>query len=135
MEPLLDPENNRLTIYPIKFKNIWQKYKEMQIVQQLLIKLSSSKIGSDEFGNSYYKNKIGKRFVVYKGSPEPSKIPAEWHCWIHYNTDTTPVNIRTDKFSWQKIHLPNLTGTKHAYKPKDTVDKSVRYESWKPKNS
>ena len=30
MEPLLDPENNRLTIYPIKFKNIWQKYKEMQ---------------------------------------------------------------------------------------------------------
>ena len=30
MEPLLDPTNNRLTIYPIKFKDIWYKYKEMQ---------------------------------------------------------------------------------------------------------
>lgn len=30
MEPLLDPANNRLTIYPIKFEDIWRKYKEMQ---------------------------------------------------------------------------------------------------------
>tara|TARA_B110000211_G_C13590731_1_gene340326 strand:+ start:112 stop:429 length:318 start_codon:yes stop_codon:yes gene_type:complete len=105
----------------------------MQIIQQLLIKLSSEKIGSDEFGNSYYKNKIGKRFIAYKGSPEPSKIPAEWHYWIHYNTDVVPVNIQTEKFFWQKIHLPNLTGTKHAYKPTDTINKPVRYESWQPK--
>lgn len=30
MEPLLDPTNNRLTVYPIIFKDIWKKYKEMQ---------------------------------------------------------------------------------------------------------
>jgi ribonucleoside-diphosphate reductase beta chain len=32
MEPLLDPANNRLTVYPIshKFKNIWNMYKTMQ---------------------------------------------------------------------------------------------------------
>lgn len=30
MEPLLDPTNNRLTVYPIKFDRIWQVYKEMQ---------------------------------------------------------------------------------------------------------
>ena len=30
MEPLLDPANNRLTVYPIKFDRIWQVYKEMQ---------------------------------------------------------------------------------------------------------
>jgi len=30
MEPLLDPANNRLTVYPIKFQDIWRKYKEMQ---------------------------------------------------------------------------------------------------------
>ena len=30
MEPLLDPSNNRLTIYPIKFQDIWMSYKEMQ---------------------------------------------------------------------------------------------------------
>jgi ribonucleotide reductase beta subunit family protein with ferritin-like domain len=30
MEPLLNPANNRLTIYPIKFDKIWHAYKEMQ---------------------------------------------------------------------------------------------------------
>ncbi len=30
MEPLLDPENNRLTVYPIKYKEIWNWYKKMQ---------------------------------------------------------------------------------------------------------
>jgi ribonucleoside-diphosphate reductase beta chain len=30
MEPLLDPKNNRLTVYPIKFKDIWSWYKKMQ---------------------------------------------------------------------------------------------------------
>lgn len=30
MEPLLDPKNNRLTVYPIKFKDIWSSYKKMQ---------------------------------------------------------------------------------------------------------
>lgn len=30
MEPLLDQENNRLTVYPIKFDDIWQSYKVMQ---------------------------------------------------------------------------------------------------------
>ena len=29
--------------------------------------------GSDEFGNKYYSNKKGKRWVIYKGSVESSK--------------------------------------------------------------
>ena len=30
IEPLLDPNNERLTIFPIKFKNIWDMYKKQQ---------------------------------------------------------------------------------------------------------
>lgn len=104
----------------------------MQLIQQILIKLTAKKIGDDEFGNSYYQNSKGKRFIVYKGCAEPSKIPAHWHCWIHYNTDTAPVNIKTDKFPWQKIHRPNLTGTRNSYKPNNKTNK--KYESWQPKN-
>lgn len=106
----------------------------MQLIQQLLIKISSKKIGTDEFGNSYYENKIGKRFVVYKGQAEPSKIPAHWHGWIHYNTDYSPVGIKTGKHSWQKIHLPNLTGTKNAYSPNDKPKEDKKYQSWQPNN-
>lgn len=104
----------------------------MQFIQQLKIKLFSKKVGDDEFGNSYYQNKSGKRFVVYKGIAEPSKIPAEWHSWIHYSCDIAPVKIKTNRFSWQKIHLPNLTGTKNAYFPKKENLSSKKYEAWKP---
>jgi NADH dehydrogenase len=104
----------------------------MQFIEQLKIKLFYKKVGMDEFGNSYYQNKDGKRFVVYKGIAEPSKIPAQWHSWIHYSCNILPVNIKTDKFSWQKIHLPNLTGTKNAYSPKKYAQKTKKYQSWQP---
>lgn len=91
-------------------------------------------MGVDEFGNEYFQDRKNKRFVVYKGISEPSKVPAEWHGWLHYATDIAPVKINTHKLSWQKIHLPNLTGTKYAYSPKnsETVNTSAHYQSWKP---
>lgn len=105
----------------------------MQFLQQLKIKLTSKFVGTDEFGNSYYENRLGQRFIVYKGEPEPSKIPAEWHGWIHYTTNVAPVNINTRKHSWQKIHLPNLTGTKNAYSPKNSPSHSRKpYQAWHP---
>ena len=72
--------------------------------------------GKDEFGNKYYSNNKGKRWVIYKSSIESSKIPAEWHLWIHFLTrNAPPENIK--KFFWQKQHQENLTGTKNAHKP------------------
>mgnify|MGYP002640991661 CR=1 FL=1 len=115
----------------------------MNFINKILIRLSSKKIGSDEFDNNYFQNKDGKRFVVYNGMAEPSKIPFEWHGWMHYTTNTPPIQMNTHKLSWQKIHLPNLTGTKNAYSPgnskrnskKDsTINSNIPYESWKPNN-
>jgi NADH dehydrogenase len=106
----------------------------MNFLNKILIRLKAAKVGADEFGNEYFQNKRGKRFVIYRGMAEPSKIPSEWHGWIHYSTNTLPIKIDTRKFSWQKIHLPNLTGTKNAYSPKDSSVKktSSEYEAWKP---
>jgi len=104
----------------------------MQFISQLKIKLFSKLVGVDEFGNSYYQDKSNKRFVVYKGIAEPSKIPPHWHCWIHYSSDVVPSKIDKHKYSWQKIHLPNLTGTKYAYSPKDFKPRLQKYDSWKP---
>jgi NADH:ubiquinone oxidoreductase subunit len=106
----------------------------MNFLNKFFIKLFATKIGDDEFGNSYFENKKGKRFVAYNGSAEPSKVPAEWHGWLHYSTNVAPTNINTHKFSWQKIHLPNLTGTKNAYSPKNSSVKktSAEYEAWNP---
>ncbi len=107
----------------------------MEFITKFLIKRPSQKVGTDEFGNCYYKNKKnGKRHVIYQGLAEASKIPAQWHGWIHYTTDIIPVKVNTHKASWQKIHIPNLTGTKNSYSPnKNKPQKnSKNYEPWKP---
>jgi NADH:ubiquinone oxidoreductase subunit len=106
----------------------------MNLLNKICIKFSCQKIGADEFGNEYFQNKIGKRFVAYNGIAEPSKVPAEWHGWLHYSSNIPPVKINNHKFSWQKIHLPNLTGTKNSYSPKNshTEKTSATYEAWNP---
>ncbi len=101
----------------------------MRFINDFLIKLSANSVGFDEFGNEYFLHKKnGKRFVIYKGVAEPSKVPMEWHGWLHYTTDKLPLD--THKLSWQKIHLPNLSGTKNAHQPKNTT--SQQYQAWKP---
>ena len=50
-------------------------------------------VGKDEFGNKYYRGKGRKlngrerRWVVYKGNVEASKVPPEWHAWLHFTVD------------------------------------------------
>ena len=40
-------------------------------------------VGKDSFGNKYYQSKSGKRWVIYNGEVEASKIPSEWYSWMH----------------------------------------------------
>ena len=100
-------------------------------------------IGEDEFGNRYYEQRSGKRhlnhakrWVIYDGIAEPSKIPAQWHGWLHYTLDAP---ITAKPHAWQKPHLPNLTGTVSRYLPQGHLLKSgVRakatadYKPWTP---
>lgn len=104
----------------------------MDIIHKLCIKLSATKVGSDEFGNEYYQNKSKKRFVIYKGQSEPTKVPMTWHGWLHYYSDEIPGEI--SKKSWEKTHLPNLSGTKNAYSPNNAKSEktSSNYKAWNP---
>ena len=91
--------------------------------------------GKDNFGNKYYFNSKGKRWVIYKDGIEATKVPPEWHSWIHFiNTKEPLKNII--KFSWQKEHEENLTGTKKAHKPEGSLNNNLKknmkkYETWK----
>ena len=93
-------------------------------------------VGKDEFGNKYFKNKKGKRWVIYKEEVEATRIPPEWFSWIHFLTNNIPINNKK-KYDWQKSHIPNLTGTEKSYKPKgslgsENIDNDKKYETWKP---
>jgi NADH:ubiquinone oxidoreductase subunit len=97
--------------------------------------LTGKFISKDEFGNKYYINGKGKRWVIYKNNIESTKIPPEWHSWIHFLVKKPPLeNIK--KFAWQKKHEENLTGTKKAHKPdgllsSESKKKNKKYENWK----
>ena len=93
-------------------------------------------VGKDQFGNKYYLSTSGKRWVIYKDLVESSKIPPDWHSWIHFIKKNKPYE-NTKKFNWQKDHQENLTGTDKAYKPEGSLSsnrrKSIKkYETWKP---
>jgi NADH:ubiquinone oxidoreductase subunit len=101
--------------------------------------LSGEKVGSDDGGNTYYLSKKNtKRWVVYKGSNDASKIPSEWHLWLHYTTDERPASNYSKKYIWQKKHKENMTGTNESYYPigslrsKKSNNIIKSYESWKP---
>lgn len=106
----------------------------------------AKQVGTDSLGNKYYRAKPRKgynrerRWVIYKGSPEASSVPAEWHGWLHHQTNDVPdSNAPSFRRSWQKPHTPNLTGTTQAYRPPGHIlqggqrDKATGdYEAWKP---
>ena len=94
-------------------------------------------VGTDQFGNRYYKHRkqdgFGrhKRWVVYHGQVEPSKIPPEWHGWMHYMLDI----MDNTQYTWQKEYQPNVTGTKRACSlPKESASHK-NYQSWQPDNA
>ena len=89
-------------------------------------------VGIDSDGNKYYQNKNGKRWVIYSGEIDASKIPNEWYSWIHFTKNRVEDTHEFKKYEWQKPHQSNLTGTKDAYYPnqnKDAIKK--KYSSWK----
>ncbi|WP_299439071.1 NADH:ubiquinone oxidoreductase subunit NDUFA12 [uncultured Rhodospira sp.] len=104
--------------------------------------LKGRRVGADQFGNVYFqergrpKYRRPKRWVVYKGSPEPSKVPAEWHAWLHH---TVEAPLETVARPWVKEHVPNLSGTPEAYVPSGDERRGGQrrpatgdYEAWTP---
>ena len=105
------------------FKQIFIWWHKQTIGTFILTLFTGKFVGEDDFGNKYYSNSRGKRWVIYKNKVESSKIPPEWHSWIHFLRHTKPSDNQK-KFKWQKKHEENLTGTTRAYKP----DRSLSYE-------
>ena len=105
-----------------------------------------TKVGTDELGNTYYKGPMttwGKerRWVVYNGYADASAIPAGWHGWMHYRTDTPPSGEEYVAREWEKAHRANPTGTPNSYRPKGSLAVGGErprvtgdYDAWTPGN-
>ncbi|QPM89085.1 NADH:ubiquinone oxidoreductase subunit NDUFA12 [Pseudooceanicola algae] len=96
------------------------------------------KVGEDDEGNVFYQTADGKRrWVMFKGEVEASRIGADWHGWLHHTFDETPTDRPLPHKTWEKPHLENLTGTALAYAPPGSIRKASPaaredYEAWSP---
>jgi NADH:ubiquinone oxidoreductase subunit len=105
-------------------------------------------VGQDDLGNKYYEARDDRdsydkgrkrRWVIYNGYAEASKVPPDWHGWLRYTFDEPPTTEPLPRRAWEKDHRPNLTGTVHAWRPKGSIagrgerDKATGdYEAWQP---
>ena len=100
-------------------------------------------VGKDDTGNKYYEERRPslegrkRRYVIYNGYAEPSKVPAEWHGWLHHTWDEPPTKAPLKHKAWEKPHQENLTGTMAAYAPTGSIRRSEPvarkdYEAWQP---
>jgi len=107
------------------------------------IRRKGNKVGEDAYGNTYFEQKSDaydgrlRRWVTYKGYADASRVPPEWHGWLHHTWDEVPSAETVPHKPWEKAHLPNLTGSADAYAPKGSIrrpDPSPRadYEAWSP---
>ena len=76
-------------------------------------------VGRDEHGNIYYqsKKKPRRRWVVYDGSNDGSRVPPGWQLWLRGSIDELPEKALPPKRSFEKKPEPNLTGTMAAFRP------------------
>jgi len=101
---------------------------------------SGQKVGDDNFGNRYYETKDGKRrWVIYAGTVEASRVPPEWHGWLHHTFAKPPTLEPLKTQTWEVPHEPNLTGTDKAYHPEGSLWSEGKrppatgdYEAWRP---
>lgn len=95
-------------------------------------------VGEDAQGNRFFQTRDGKRrWVIYNGESEASRVSPEWHGWLHFTWDKPPTEAPVRHKSWEKPHQENLTGTALAYAPPGSIRRPepvVRsdYEAWRP---
>lgn len=102
------------------------------------------RLGSDALGNHYYEggrdpNGITRRWVIYHGANDASRVPPEWFGWLHHQVDALPDAALPPPRAWQKPAAPNLTGTEAAYRPAGALERGGQraaatgdYEAWTP---
>ena len=111
--------------------------------------LNGEHVGTDAQGNKYYraKKKGGRgtsdgrerRWVIYNGANDASRVPAEWHGWLHHSYDALPESHLPPPKIWEADYTPNPTGTPTAYLPQGALERGGRraratgdYEAWTP---
>ncbi len=96
------------------------------------------RVGSDGQGNVFYRTKDdSRRWVIFNGPIEASRVDPDWHGWLHRTWDQSPTDKPLLHKAWEQPHQENLTGSALAYAPAGSIRRSEQtaqsdYEAWSP---
>ena len=108
--------------------------------------LNGEQVGTDAQNNRYFRSPKKKttdgrerRWVIYDGANDASRVPAEWHGWLHHSYDAVPESHLPPPRIWEADYTPNATGTAQAYRPQGALERGGKharatgdYEAWSP---
>jgi NADH:ubiquinone oxidoreductase subunit len=98
-------------------------------------------VGRDEAGNIYYRDRKhpGRRWVIYDGANDGSRVPPDWQLWLRGTIDDLPGKSLPPKRKFEKEPTGNLTGTMAAFRPDGALGSGKfrpaatgDYEPWIP---
>jgi NADH:ubiquinone oxidoreductase subunit len=122
------------------FKNMFTWWEGAGLGTTLFSWRNGVEFGKDSTGNTYFHSKKGdRRWVMYKGANDASRVPPEWHGWLHHQYDGHPDQALPPAPRFLKEATPNLTGTPQAYRPSGALERggqrqaaSGDYQAWTP---
>jgi len=106
-------------------------------------------VGRDSEGNVYYTerdnragNRAGnraRRWVIYAIDNDSSRVPPEWHLWLHKTRRDPPNEAPLAVKAWERPWRPNPTGSDKAEIPRGALAAGGRraaaaadYRAWQP---
>ncbi|WP_448585474.1 NADH:ubiquinone oxidoreductase subunit NDUFA12 [Thermaurantiacus sp.] len=106
----------------------------------LFTRRHGQEVGRDGAGNIYYQSKDGRRrWVIYAGENDASRVPPEWHLWLHHTRASPPTEAPLPQRAWERPWRPNPTGTPAAELPPGALAAGGRrpparadYRAWRP---
>ena len=132
------------------FSKIFTWWDGATIGTSLFSAFNGEHVGTDAQGNRYYRSKKKgrpgsplagreRRWVIYNGANDASRVPAEWHGWLHGSFDGVPESFLPAPRVWETDYVPNATGTSAAYRPQGALERGGKraratgdYEAWSP---
>ncbi len=120
------------------FKRLFTWWDSATIGTQIWTWRKGEKVGEDAAGNVFYRTADDqRRWVIYNGEAEASRVSPEWHGWLHRTWEAPPTEVPLARKDWEKPHQENLTGSALAYAPPGSIRRGTPeprsdYEAWRP---
>ena len=122
------------------FKNLFTWWEGASTGTRLHSWRNGREVGADAAGTAYFEGrKDGRRWVIYAGSNDVSRVPPEWYAWLTRQIDAVPDEALPPPPPFLRAATPNLTGTPLAYRPSGALERGGHraaatgdYQAWTP---